>query len=363
MFPGWLKTALNIVLAGLLLLVAFFVIDKLSVYLVKGLSFIVPLSIPFILAIFISFLLEPMISILQHRARLSRGPAVALSMLMLFALFGTILSLFVIRLITELVNLSKNIPYFSQEIQYWVEDSLPRLQRLYGELPPTITQYIQSSFGTIADNLQNLLLVTLDSLYSTFSAVPAFITIIIVSLLATYFISKDKKALAIQWVRLIPAPYGQRSLYIVSEVFHAFISYLKAQGILVSISTFISIVGLYIIGADYALTMGLLIGFFDIIPVLGPGTVILPWIGWSIISGQMAFGIKLLILYACILVARQLLETKVVANNLGLHPLATLIALFFGFKILGFVGMIIGPITLIAIQAVVKAGIQTPKVK
>ncbi|MEG6521684.1 sporulation integral membrane protein YtvI [Desulfotomaculum sp. 1211_IL3151] len=363
MFPDWLKTALNIVLAGLLLLVAFFVIDNLSVYFIKGLSFIVPLIIPFILAIFISFLLEPMIEILQHRVRLSRGPAVAFSMLMLFALFGTILSLLIIRLITELINLSKNIPFFIQEIQYWVENSLPRLQQLYGELPPTITQYIQSSFGTIAENLQNLLGVTLDSLYSTFSAVPVFITFIIVSLLATYFISKDKRTLAVQWVKLIPAPYGQRSLYIVSEVFNAFISYIKAQGILVSISTFISIVGLYIIGAEYALTMGLVIGFFDIIPVLGPGTVILPWVIWSMVSGKMVFGIKLLILYGLILVARQLLEAKVVANNLGLHPLATLIALFVGFKLLGFVGMIVGPILLIAIQAVVKAGIQTPKVK
>ncbi|GAB6180681.1 sporulation integral membrane protein YtvI [Desulfotomaculum defluvii] len=363
MLPNPLKTALNYVLAGLLLLVAFFVLDKLSVYFVKGISFLVPLIIPFAFAIFISFLLEPMISILQHRIRLSRGPAVAISMLMLFVFFGAIISLLVIRLITELINLSKSIPFIIQEIQYWVEDSLPRLQQLYGDLPPTITQYIQSSFGSIAETLQNVLGVTLDSLYSTFSAVPNLITIILVSFLATYFISKDKRTLAVQWVNLIPAPYGERSLYIISEVFHAFISYLRAQGILVSISTIISITGLYIIGADYALTMGLIIGFFDIIPVLGPGTVILPWIGWSIISGKVAFGIKLLVLYGIILVARQLLEAKVVANNLGLHPLATLMALFFGFKILGFVGMIIGPILLIAIQAVVKAGIQSPKVK
>ncbi|RYD06575.1 hypothetical protein N752_02595 [Desulforamulus aquiferis] len=62
------------------------------------------------------------------------------------------------------------------------------------------------------------------------------------------------------------------------------------------------------------------------------------------------------------MVARQMLETKVVASNLGLHPLATLVALFIGFKILGFIGMVVGPILLIAVQAVIKAGIQTSKV-
>lgn len=363
MFPSWLKTALNIVLAGLLILVAFFIIDKLSVYLIKGLSIIVPLSLPFLLAIFLSFLMEPLIKLLQQRVRLSRGLAVAISMLLLVVLFGTILSLLILRLITELIHLSKNTPYLTQEIQYWVEDSLPRLQQLYGELPPSVTQYIQSSFGTITADLQNLLGVVLDTLLSTFSAIPAVIAFVIVSLLATYFISKDRSALAKQWVKLIPAPYGQKSLYIFSEVFHAFISYLRATVILVSISTTISIVGLHIIGADYALTMGLLIGFFDIIPVLGPSTVFLPWIGWTMVSGDIAFGIKLSILYGIVMVNRQTLEPKIVASNLGLYPLATLIAMFVGFKTWGFIGMVMGPILLIAIQAVIKAGIQAPKVK
>ncbi|PHJ38937.1 hypothetical protein P378_06400 [Desulforamulus profundi] len=85
--------------------------------------------------------------------------------------------------------------------------------------------------------------------------------------------------------------------------------------------------------------------------------------GWSFVSGNAAFGIKLFVLYLIVLVSRQLLETKVVATNLGLHPLATLVALFVGFKVLGFVGMIAGPILLIAVQAVIKAGIPTPRVK
>lgn len=361
--PVWLRTALNSVLAGLILLAAFFIVDKILQYFVKGVSFILPLVIPFIIALFISFLLEPMVKILQRKTNLSRGPAVALSMFSLFAFFGTVIALLLIRLITELVHLSKTIPDVIQDVQLWVEFSLPKLQRLYGVLPSTITNYIQQSFGSIAKALQNFLSITLDSIFSTFSAVPGIITIIIVSFLATYFISKDQKYLSRKWISVVPYPYGEKSLHVIREVFGAFISYLKAQGILVSISTFISIVGLYIIGAEYALTMGLLIGFFDIIPVLGPGTVVLPWVIWSFISGASAFSIKLLVLYAVILIARQLLETKVVADNLGLHPLATLVALFIGFKLFGFLGMILGPIILIAVQAVIKAGIPTPKVK
>ncbi|SHK65337.1 sporulation integral membrane protein YtvI [Desulforamulus aeronauticus] len=361
--PTWLRTALHIILAGLLLLVSLYIFDKLSEYLVRGLSFALPLVIPFLLALFISFLLEPMVGVLQRKARLSRGPAVALSMLLIFSFFGTIITLLLLRLITELIHLSRSIPFIISDIQSWVGVSLPRLQRFYGDLPPSVTSAIQSSFGSIADALQNYLKVTLDYLIGTFSAVPGIITVVIVSLLATYFITKDRRLLGLKWVRIMPSPYGEKSIFVLKEVTSAFISYIKAQGILVSISTLISIVGLYIIGAEYALTMGLLIGFFDIIPVLGPGTVILPWVIWSLVSGNIVFGLKLLSLYGVILVARQLLETKVVADNLGLHPLATLLALFLGFKLLGFIGMVVGPILLIAVQAVVKAGFPTPRVK
>ncbi|GAB6157602.1 sporulation integral membrane protein YtvI [Desulfotomaculum varum] len=361
--PSWLKTALNYVLAGLLLLAALFILDKVSQYIIKGVSFLVPLLTPFIIALFISFLLEPVVGVLQSKARLSRGPAVALAMLFLFSLVGSVITLLLLRLTAELIHLSKTFPYIVLDIQHWVEVSLPKFYRFYGELPPTVTDYIRQSFGAAAQTLQNFLSITLNSLLSTFSAVPGIITLIIVSFLATYFISKDRRVLTRQWLRVLPAPYGEQSLRVIKEVVEAFVSYLKAQGVLVSISTLISIIGLYLIGAEYALTMGLLIGFFDIIPVLGPGTVVLPWVGWSFLTGHAVFGSKLLVLYLVILVTRQLLETKVVATNLGLHPLATLVALFVGFKVLGFLGMIAGPILLIAVQAVVKAGIPTPRVK
>lgn len=361
--PVWLKTALNLVLAGLLILVGLFIIDKVASYLLHAFTFLLPLMVPFVLAIFISFLIEPMVVILQKHVRMSRGPAVALSMLALFSFFGTIISLILLRLVTELIDLSKTLPDVITDIRIWFENLLPRLQHLYGELPPAVTNYVQESFGSMAQALQVLISKTVNSLLNTFSAVPGIVTLLVVSLLASYFISKDRRALVRKWIKVVPHPYGEKSLDVLKEVFSAFLSYIKAQGILVSISTLISITGLYIIGADYALTMGLLIGFFDIIPVLGPATVFLPWIAWSFISGANTFGIKLLILYFIVLGTRQLLEAKVVSDNLGLHPLATLVALFLGFKLLGFIGMVLGPIMLIAVQAIAKAGIHTSRVK
>jgi predicted PurR-regulated permease PerM len=125
----------------------------------------------------------------------------------------------------------------------------------------------------------------------------------------------------------------------------------------------ISIAGLYLSGAQYALTVGLLVSFFDLIPVLGPATVYLPWIIWSFVSGSTAFGVKLTVLYLTVLVVRQVMETKIVSANLGLHPLATLVAMYAGLKTIGIPGLVLGPIVMIAAMAVFKAGILPPRGK
>ncbi|KUK81852.1 MAG: putative permease, partial [Pelotomaculum thermopropionicum] len=152
-----------------------------------------------------------------------------------------------------------------------------------------------------------------------------------------------------------------KTIIVIREIGVAFVGYLKAQSILIFISTVISVVGLYLAGAEYALTMGLIMGFFDLIPVLGPATIYIPWAIWSFITGATGFGIKITILYVIVLLSRQFLEAKIVAANLGLHPLATLIAMYAGLKTMGLIGLILGPILLIAVQAIIKAVTLTAK--
>ncbi|MEG6615730.1 sporulation integral membrane protein YtvI [Peptococcaceae bacterium 1198_IL3148] len=357
MEPRWYKPALNtivIISAGLLLLLALGV----GLWLTGN---ILPALIPFIIAIFISFLIEPLVNFLQRKFRLSRGLAVMLAMLLLFGTLGTLLVLLIIQLIAELVSLSATLPGITHELRIYVEQMIPQAIRFYGDLPNNMVSYLQDAIRNFGTMLQSLVEVAATSLLSFLSLVPGTFILIIVTFLATYFIAKDRRAIADFWKRLIPAPYGQKSLTVLREVLAAFISYLKAQSVLVIITTIQAIIGFYIIGVDYALTLGLVVGVLDLIPVLGPATLIIPWAIWFFIQGNIAFGIKLLVLYVTIFVVRQLLEPRIVAANLGLHPLATLLAMYMGLSLLGFIGLILGPILLIAIQATLKAGNIFPK--
>ena len=97
----------------------------------------------------------------------------------------------------------------------------------------------------------------------------------------------------------------------------------------------------------YALLLGLLIAIIDILPVLGTGTVLIPWGIAELLFENTALGIGLLVLYAVITVIRNFAEPKIVGRQMGINPLFTLLSMFIGIKLLGFAGVIIFPTALI----------------
>ena len=128
--------------------------------------------------------------------------------------------------------------------------------------------------------------------------------------------------------------------------------YLKAQVILIVISFIISLVGLYImyfsgLNVGFPLLIAIGIGFVDALPILGSGAVMIPWAIISGLNGNLKLGISIIILLIIMSVTRQLLEPKIVSGNIGIHPIFTIIAMYTGFKIIGVLGMFIGPILLI----------------
>lgn len=101
---------------------------------------------------------------------------------------------------------------------------------------------------------------------------------------------------------------------------------------------------------EFPLLAALGIGFVDALPILGSGTVIVPWAVISGLNGDIKLGIALIILYVIILIARQLLEPKIVSNKIGIHPIFTLISIYTGFKFIGIIGLLVGPIIFIVLK-------------
>lgn len=311
---------------------------------------------PFLIAAIFSAFMEPLVIFLSSRGRFSRAISVPLAMLLFFGGIGILLTMLVFRLIKELNDLSTTLPDTYYALQDFIDQWVHKGVVLYGTLPKSVTDNLQDALYDITVTIQDWSADMLDLLLHVATGVPGAILFIIISLVATYYFSKDKDKITELWIKFIPVPWGERTLEISRQVSGAFQSYVRAQAVLITISTVISIIGLQLIGTEYAITIGLIIGFFDLIPVLGPGAIYVPWVIWALINSDIVLGLQLLVLYLLVIVTRAVMEAKVVAVNLGLHPLAVLMAMYIGLKTIGVVGLFVGPILVIAIQAAIKAG-------
>ena len=117
--------------------------------------------------------------------------------------------------------------------------------------------------------------------------------------------------------------------------------------------------GFWIIGIDSPVSVAAIVAIVDIMPVLGTGTVVIPWGIICILLGNIWQGIALLALYLVITVVRNFLEPKIIGDQVGIHPLLTLLAIFIGLKLFGVVGVIACPVTLIVIIGLQRRGILT----
>ncbi len=352
---------------GLLLMkiVLLFVVMALFYF---GITFVVPLVftvsgnllvyfLPFILAMVIAILIDPLVDWLQEARKMKRGAAVAITLVSALALIIAAILLISSRLIIELSDLYARLPSYTHNlINYGLGFSEKiRLYISNNPLPLEAQDALRNNLQAVISNLAALLTGVTNFLFNLLTGLPAFVTIIIIMGIATFFISRDKRAIFGLIYRLLPRKFVKPTSVVIGEISSALVGFFRAQLILISITGLITVVGLYILGMEYAVTMGIVVGIFDILPILGPGTILVPWALLQFALGSVNFGIALLILYAIAAGIRQLLEPKILSKNIGLHPLATLMSLYLGLQFFGVAGIILGPFLVIVGKAILKS--------
>jgi sporulation integral membrane protein YtvI len=346
-----------------LLVVAIVVLAAISFYYLSKVTY------PFLIALVIAFLINPLVNALQKKGRMPRGLAVFLTLIIIFAFAVGLVTLLIAEIVSGANYLARVVPeHLDTLIKYIEEYITAQIIPLYNQLAGMFNRLDVGQKDTIIDNIQNVG-TTIGSTVGSFiqnlfgnipvilSWFPNAATVLIFSLLATFFISKDWDRLSAIGSRVVPEKAKTSGRTVLVDLKKALFGFLKAQLTLISITTVIILIGLLILRVDYAITIALITGIVDIIPYLGTGLIFVPWIIYQVIVGNMALAIGLGILYILVLVQRQIMEPKILSSNIGIDPLATLISLFVGFKLIGFLGLIVGPVTLVIISTLYRANI------
>ncbi len=311
---------------------------------------------PFIIALLVAFILNPLVTKIQFKCKLNRTIATLCIMMSFFTLFTTGCFFLLKRLLEESTSLIESLPEQFKNIKLLLTDIgqaylLPTYEKLTKTitfLPPTeeidINQYIHLMIDELGSSssyfLKNIILST-STVLSSLSYVG---TIIIFILLASFLMTKDLEQLKV---------HLYNNVHLKSSVF----GFLKAQIIITTISSLIVMVSLFIFKVENVLMITLTTFFVDFIPYVGIGAIFIPWIIYNFFTEQYILTIQLSCLYIGIIIIRQIIEPRILASSIGLHPLVALIILFIGIQSLGLIGIFITPIALIIISAIYHAGI------
>lgn len=309
---------------------------------------------PFIIAWAIALIINPVVDLSQKKTKLPRGLISIGFILMFYSLLTFLLIIGATRLITELSNILDKMPQYARTLKIATEDMVSYGQNIYINLPPDTTEIVRSSIVTMINSLTSTISGTIARSISLLTFFPKTVLFIIVTIISSYMISKDLYSIRNFLTSQVPNTVLNRIKSISADLINALEGFLRAQLTIMGITFLIAITGLYLIGVPYALTMAILIGIVDILPIIGPGSVLIPWALVNIITNNYPLAVTLLILYGTIMVTRQIIEPKIMGKNIGIHPLATLISLYLGMQIFGIIGILIGPLTLIVIKALQK---------
>jgi len=344
-FGYWTRVLKKLLIAAVIL-AGLFISIKLSIF-----------YLPFLIAFIVSLILEPIIRFVKNRTSFTRKTCAIIVMIIFAILIISFLVWAIFSLISEASNLLSGLngyyDKFNNLIQKIIYDSgFSKIQ-----LPEQVKQIIDNSSKEILEYGSNYIEKILTGLLDSITSIPIVAIYIGVTFIAIYFMCADRIYILDEVEHHLPKVWVKKIGKHLRELIESLGSFLKAEAILVLISFVEVLVGLYLfklfgLNIQYPLLMALLIGFVDAIPILGSGTVMIPWALINAINGDITLAIAIVVLWIVISIVRQLIEPKIVSKQLGIHPIFTLIAMYTGLKLIGIAGLILGPIILIIFKNV-----------
>lgn len=314
-------------------------------------KFGLPMLSPFVVGFLIAYSLRWPTRYLTGRLKLPHKP-VALGLVLLFyCTIGLLLVFLAVRVVALVQSLVILIPSLytrylvpvieevfaiTEGIVYQMDETLFNLIQGYGsKFLDTLTSFVTSLSGKAVTAASNLVV-----------SVPGLFLKLVLTIISSLFIAADYDLLRSFFVRQLGAKntalFVKIREYLVGTLFVCIASYAIIAGL-----TFVELsIGLRILKVENPILLAFFIALLDILPVLGTGTITIPWAIICLIRGDMPLGFGLLVLYGIITVIRNIVEPKFVGGQLGLHPVVTLASMYAGVQLFGVLGLFGFPIGL-----------------
>ena len=317
---------------------------------------LLPLCMPFLLALFFTWLTEPLLRFFHTRCKLPRGVGAILLILLLTGALGGVVAALVWRGWTELSALLENW----EDLWYTFQHGYFQLSHTMDKWLAYLPQQTQETIWGLSDRLlawlEELVYSLAPRTTSAVRSISSFVLAFLFFLIAWFFTAADYPHLRQLAHQRLPASVRRIAHQGKSAFGAAFGGYVKAE-VLVSLGvTAILLVGFLLMGQPYWVLLAVVLGILDFIPIIGSGTVMVPW-GIALLAlGHWERGLAMLAVWGVVCLFRRMVEPKIVGDQTGLHPLLSLFAIYVGMKIGGVLAMILAPVLLLMLRNLWRAG-------
>lgn len=333
-----------------------FIVNTIYILLILAIVYVVlkyavSLISPFIFAFVIAYILKKPARVISAKVKVPRKLVSFLLVLIFYSTAGVLVSLIGVKIISTVSTIISALPViYEEQLGPFLISTFDGIEIAIFRLDPALVEVLNEGFdqfvNSLGENITNLSLSLVGSLSSIASSLPAFLVKILLMVISTFFMAMDLDELSQFMLR----QFSSRGNVIIQMVKQYMVNTLfvviRSYAMIMSI-TFVELsLGLSIIGVPNAILIALVIAFFDILPVLGTGGVMIPWTIITFLQGNYHMGFGLLAVYIFVTVVRNILEPKIVGGQLGIHPVVALMSMFVGANLIGVIGLFGFPITL-----------------
>lgn len=345
-----------------------------------GIDLLLPLFTPFIFAFIFASIFNKPIKSINKKIPVRRNILSVIFVLLVLAVFAGLFFLIGMEIYEKLRGffdyvgaLFRNISGLFNDVKLWILDVTAFLpQAVRGVLHENVSAFfdniIENGFNNISIDTSGIDWSTVLSaggafLSGTVGQIPSLLIAFVIMIISTVFMTNDYDRITGFFINQLPEKSAEKLVTGWRLGLSSLKKMFRAYCLIILCTTFELIVGFYILKfigilqISYIPIIAFIIAIIDIIPVLGTGTVLIPWAVYSFITGKIGLGIGLLVLYAVILVIRQIIEPKLVAGQVGLPPIVTIVAMYIGTKTLGVLGFFILPFAVVLLKVLNDEGV------
>ncbi len=346
----WLRLGIRLVLFLLVLLL-----------LARFGPFLLSVLMPFLLAAGVAWLLNPAVGWLHKKLGWPRKLLSLLLILLAFAAIFGLLWALIASLVSEVAALAGNWTSLVAALEGTATAAGEAFSRLLDLLPPTVRDTADALTARLFEWLETViprvLGMAVDYAANMAKGLPSFAVAAVAFLMASYFITADYPSLRARVANRLPQ--GPRFFFVQVKraVSAGFGGYLKAE-IIISIGVFFILLGGFLlIHQDYAILLALGLAVLDFIPILGSGTVMVPWAVVDLFMGDFRHAVGLGVVWGLVALFRRLAEPKILGDQTGLSPILSLVSIYVGMRLGGVAGMILAPVLCLVVLNITEAGV------